>query len=48
MDAHLGLLEHLWEHETGRPRLRHRPAALPPPVSLDDRVRRTGGTRRKS
>jgi GntR family transcriptional regulator, transcriptional repressor for pyruvate dehydrogenase complex len=25
MDAHLGLLEHLWEHETGRPRLRHQP-----------------------
>lgn len=23
MDEHLGLLEHLWEDETGRPRLRH-------------------------
>jgi GntR family transcriptional regulator, transcriptional repressor for pyruvate dehydrogenase complex len=34
MDEHLGLLEHLWEHETGRPRLRHRHLTYPTVSSI--------------
>jgi DNA-binding FadR family transcriptional regulator len=47
MDAHLGLLEHLWEHETGRPRLRHHPGKSPS-APRDDvgRRPRTVGSRR--
>lgn len=37
MDIHLGLLEHLWEDETGRPRLRHRHHSESPIQTFHDR-----------
>jgi GntR family transcriptional repressor for pyruvate dehydrogenase complex len=46
MDIHLSLLEHLWESETGRPRLRHRHLA-PSPISTihqDPMSPRSGGS----